>query len=129
LTVTATLVEMIHPRADQSTAWQAHKGGPMRSRALAIGGSIAALSFAAAPMVAASPDAHSRDAKADRHHIENGRDASTSRYFDSRDHSSASSSSTDPSSPDQSSTNQSSTNQSAPDPSSPDPSSETLLDR
>jgi hypothetical protein len=124
LTSTATLVEIIHPRADQSTAWQAHKGGPMRSRALAIGGSIAALSLAAAPSVAASPDAHSRDAKADRHHIENSRDARTSRYFDSRDHSSASSSSPDPSS-----TNQSSTNQSAPDPSSPDPSSQTLLDR
>jgi hypothetical protein len=101
----------------------------MRSRALAIGGSIAVLSFAAAPIATASPDAHSRDAKADRHHVENSRDPSSLSDFDSRDHRSASPSSTDPSSPDPSSTNQSSTNQSAPDPSSIDPSSQTLLDR
>jgi hypothetical protein len=90
----------------------------MRSRALAIGGSIAALSLAAAPVVAASPEAHSRDAKADRHHVERSRDAMHSRDRDSRDRRSIGPSLPVPSSPVPSSPVPSS-----PAPSSPAPSS------
>jgi hypothetical protein len=53
----------------------------MRSRTLAVAGSIAALSLAAVPIAAASPGGHpGSDSKLDRtHHVDMSRDGKSSR--------------------------------------------------
>jgi hypothetical protein len=91
----------------------------MTSRALAIGGLIAVLSLAAAPIAAASPGAHRRDAKADRHHTEKSHDAKGWRDRDSRDRHSRDGRSTGPSSPGPSLPGSSSAGPSSSGPSSP----------